>query len=130
MKKRHIPSLSLAVVKDGKLIKVKGYALTNVETNTPAAPKTVYKIGSISKSFLAAGVALLAQDKELGLDDWISKHLDGIPDSWKDITVRHLLTHTFGLVEDLPGFDPFAMRPDAEVVRSAYQRSLFFAAGD
>ena len=130
MRRKHIPGLSLAVVKDGKLLKAKGYGLANVETNTPAAPDTVYKIGSISKPFLAAGVMLLVQDEKLGLDDRVSKHLDGAPDSWKDITVRHPLTHTSGLVEDPPGFEPFAMRPDAEVVRLAYPKPLLFAPGD
>ena len=41
MQRRHIPGLSLAVVKDGKMIKAKGYGLANVETNTPATPETV-----------------------------------------------------------------------------------------
>ena len=130
MLRKHIPGLSLAVVKDGKLLKARGYGLANVETNTPATPETVYKIGSISKPFLAAGVMLLVQDEKLGLDDRISKHLDGTPDSWKGITIRHLLSHTSGLVKDSPGFEPFAMRPDAEVVRLAYPEPLLFAPGD
>ena len=130
MLRKHIPGLSLAVVKDGKLLKARGYGLANVETNTPATPETVYKIGSISKPFLAAGVMLLVQDEKLGLDDRISKHLGGTPDSWKGITIRHLLSHTSGLVKDSPGFEPFAMRPDAEVVRLAYPEPLLFAPGD
>jgi CubicO group peptidase (beta-lactamase class C family) len=81
MLRKHIPGLSLAVVKDGKLLKARGYGLANVETNTPATPETVYKISSISKPFLAAGVMLLVQDEKLGLDDRISKHLNGTPDS-------------------------------------------------
>ena len=54
MQKQHIPGLSLAVVKEGKIIKVEGYGLANVELNVPARPETVYKIGSVSKQFIAS----------------------------------------------------------------------------
>lgn len=130
MQRRHIAGLSLAVVKNGKILKAKGYGLANVETSTPATAETVYKIASISKQFLAAGIMLLAQDGKLGLDDKISKYLDGTPATWKDITIRHLLTHTSGLMQDPPGFDPFKARPDADVIRSAYSTKLSFAPGD
>jgi D-alanyl-D-alanine carboxypeptidase len=130
MQKRHIPGLSLAVVKDGKVLKAAGYGLANVETNTPATPETVYKIASISKQFMGAAIVLLAQDGKLGLDDQISKYLDGTPEAWKDITVRHLLTHTSGLVEDPPGFEPFKTQPDAELVKLAYPTKLLFEPGE
>src|SRR5262245_20706632 len=61
MQRRHIPSLSLAVVRDGRIVEARGYGVANLETNTPATPQTVYKIGSISKQFLAAGIMLLAK---------------------------------------------------------------------
>ena len=106
MQKQRIPGVSLAVIKDGKIIKAEGYGLANVELNVPARPETVYKIGSVSKQFIAAGIMLLIQDGKIGLDDKISKYLEGTPDTWKDITVRHLLTHTSGIVREAPGFDP------------------------
>ena len=130
MRKRQIPGLSLAVIKDGKLIKAEGYGLANVETKTPATPQTVYKIASISKPFLAAGIVLLVQDGKLRLDDKLSQYLDNSPGSWKDITIRHLLTHTAGLVEDPPGFEPFKAQPDAEVIKKAHSRALLFAPGE
>ena len=49
MQKQRIPGLSLAVVKEGKVIKAEGYGLANVEHNVPARPDTVYKIASVSK---------------------------------------------------------------------------------
>lgn len=130
MQRRHIPGLSLAVVKDGKIVKTKGYGLANVETNTPATPETVYKIASISKQFLAAGIMLLAQEGKLGLDDKVSKYLEGTPEAWTKMTVRHLLTHTSGLVEDPPSFEPFKIQPDVDVVKSAYTTKLLSAPGE
>jgi CubicO group peptidase (beta-lactamase class C family) len=102
MQRRHVAGLSLAVVKNGKTLKAKGYGLANVETSTPATAETVYKLASISKQFLAAGILLLAEDGKLGLDDKISRYLDGTPATWKDITIRHLLTHTSGSCETHP----------------------------
>lgn len=130
MSLRHIPGLSLAVVKAGKIIKVKGYGQANIETNTPAAPETVYKIASISKQFLAAGVMLLVSEGKLDLEEKAGKFLEGSPSSWKDITIRHLLSHTSGLVEDPPGFEPYKMQSDAEIVQKAYATPLLFAPGE
>jgi CubicO group peptidase (beta-lactamase class C family) len=130
MQRRRIAGLSLAVVKGGKIIKAKGYGLANVETNTPATPETVYKIASISKQFLAAGIMLLVEEGKIGLDDKVSKYLDGTPETWKDMTVRHLLTHTSGIVEDPPGFEPFKAQPDADVVKSVYPVPLLFTPGE
>lgn len=72
MQKEHIVGLSLAVVKGGRIVKATGYGLANVETGTPATPETVYKIASISKQFLAAGIMLQQQDGKLHLDDKVN----------------------------------------------------------
>jgi CubicO group peptidase (beta-lactamase class C family) len=49
IQKQHIAGVSIAVIKDGKIVKVEGYGLANIELNVPAKPETVYKIGSVSK---------------------------------------------------------------------------------
>lgn len=130
MQKQRISGLSIAVVKEGKIIKAEGYGLANVELNIPAKPETVYQIGSVSKQLIAAGVLLLLQDGKLSLDDKLSKFLDGTPDTWKEITVRHLLTHTSGIVREAPGFDPFKVQADADVIKTAYPLPLRFAPGE
>jgi CubicO group peptidase (beta-lactamase class C family) len=130
MQKQHIPGLSLAVIKDGKIIKVEGYGSANVELNVPARAETVYKIGSVSKQFIASGIMLLVQENKLSLDDKISKFLEGTPDTWKDITIRHLLTHTSGIVREAPGYDPFKVQDDADVIKTAYPLPLRFAPGE
>ena len=97
MKKQHIPGLSLAVVRDGKIEKAQGYGLANVELAVPATADTVYQSGSLGKQFTATALMQLVEAGKLGLDDKISQHLPATPESWKDITVRHLLTHTAGI---------------------------------
>ena len=130
MQKQHIPGLSMAVIKDGKIIKAEGYGLANVELNVPAKPETVYKIGSVSKQFLATAIMLLIQEGKLTLDDRISKFLEGTPETWKEITVRHLLTHTSGIIREAPGFDPLKVQNDADVIKTAYPLPLRFAPGE
>jgi len=97
MQKSRIPGLALAVVKDGTVIKAQGYGVANLETETPVTPNTVFELASITKQFTATAIMLLVEEGKVGLDERISKYLENTPDSWKNITVRHLLTHTSGL---------------------------------
>ena len=129
MARSKVPSLSLAVIQNGQLVKVQGYGLADVARQVPATPDTVYKIGSVSKQFIATGVMLLVQDGRLSLEDQVSKYLEDTPASWSRITVRHLLTHTSGLVREGPAFDPFKIQSDADVVKSAYPLPLRFETG-
>lgn len=103
MKKRQIPGVALAIIKDGKVVKMKGYGLANVELNVLVTPESVFDLASLTKQFTAAAIILLVEDGKIGLDDKISKYLPNAPAAWNAITVRHLLTHTSGLnYTDLP----------------------------
>jgi D-alanyl-D-alanine carboxypeptidase len=129
MARIHIPGLSLAVVRAGKVVKAKGYGFADVERREPVTPETVFKIGSTSKQFLATGIMLLAQDGKLTVDDPISKHLAGTPPSWSSITVRHFLTHTSGVLREGPAYNSGKVQPDSVVVQSAYAQPLRFPTG-
>ncbi len=97
MRAQKIPGLTIAVVKKGRVVKVKGYGEANVEYHVPATEKTVYQSGSLGKQFTATLMMVLVHEKKLGLDDPISKWLPEGGDAWSKITVRHLLSHTSGL---------------------------------
>ena len=97
LRTQHIPGLSLAIVQAGKVVKSKGYGLANIELNVHATPGTVYQLQSITKSFVACGIMLLAEEGKLRLDDKITNYLIGLPQAWNGVTVRHLLTHTSGI---------------------------------
>ncbi len=130
MERQHVPGVSVLVIKDKQIVKSQGYGLANVELNVAATPDTVFKIGSVSKQFIASGIMLLVQDGKLSIDDNISKFLDATPETWKPITVRHLLTHTSGIVREAPGFDPLKIQNDADVIKTAYSLPLRFAPGE
>lgn len=130
MRRQKIPGLSLVVLRNGQIIKAEGYGFADIKRRIPATPETVYRIASVSKQFIAAGIMVLVQDGRLSLDDSVRKYLEGAPATWSGITIRHLLTHTSGLVREAPGFDPFKIQSDAQVIRTAYPLPLRFAPGE
>ncbi len=97
MQKRHIPGVSIAVVRDGKVILAKGYGVANVELSVPATERTVYQLASVTKMFTATAIMMLVAEGKLKLDDRITERLSDLPAAWRDVTVRHLLNHTSGI---------------------------------
>jgi CubicO group peptidase (beta-lactamase class C family)/virulence-associated protein VagC len=110
MQKKKIPGLALAVVEEGKVVKAKGYGLANVELNVPATEATIFQSGSVGKQFTATLVMMLVEDGKIGLADPISRYFDHVPETWKGITVRHLLSHTAGISNRL--YEQIDMRKD------------------
>jgi D-alanyl-D-alanine carboxypeptidase len=106
IKSLHIPGASLAVVRNGKIIKSKGYGVADLQAGSAATPRTVYEIGSMTKQFTAVAVMILAEEGKISLDEPVTKYFAGAPDWWNRITVRHLLTHTSGIQNHVavPGY--------------------------
>lgn len=104
MRRQQIPGLSLAIVRNGIAL-VRSYGFSNVEHQIPVKPETVFQSGSIAKQFTAAAVMILVEEGKLSLDDKVSKYFTDTPESWKNITVRHLLTHTSGMGDYPPDLD-------------------------
>jgi D-alanyl-D-alanine carboxypeptidase len=129
MARTHIPGIALAVVRGGRTIKRTGYGIADLEHGVAVTPQTVFKIGSVSKQFLASAIVLLAQDGKLSIDDSVGKFFAGIPDTWRAVTLRHLLTHTSGIIREGPAFDPLKIQPDSVVIRSAFTAPLVFPTG-
>jgi CubicO group peptidase (beta-lactamase class C family) len=90
------PSVAIGVMKWGKMIYAKAFGWANLETGTPAAADTIYKIGSNTKQFTAASILLLQEAGALSVDDPLSRHLPDFPHA-ADVTLRQMLTHTSGL---------------------------------
>ncbi len=132
MKKRNIPGLSLAVVKNGEVMLTNGFGKANLELNVAAAPETVYQLQSITKTFTAAATMMLVEEEKIALDDKITKHLDNLPESWSEITLRQLLSHTSG-IKDFINEPTVNLRLDAtpaEIVRSLADKPLNFPPGE
>jgi len=96
MQRQHIPGLSLLVVKAGKIVRAEGFGLANVELQVPVKPETVFQSGSVGKQFTATAVMMLVEEGKVSLDDPLTKYFADAPTTWKDATVRELLSHTAG----------------------------------
>ena len=97
----HGSSGSVVAVSDGEIVECRGWGESDLETGTPAGCDTVYDIGSVTKQFTAAAVVKLQMQGRLRVTDPIGDYLAGVPADKRGITIRHLLTHTAGLVEAL-----------------------------
>jgi D-alanyl-D-alanine carboxypeptidase len=100
MARGRIPGLAVVVVRNGTIVRSGHYGLANVELNVPVNEETSFRIASMSKAFTAAALMLLVEDGRLALDDRVTSHLDGLPASWHDITLRQLLNNTSGMSND------------------------------
>ncbi len=94
-----VPGVSLLVLKDGKAMVSRGYGRADLQRGTEAGPATTYRLASVTKQFTAAAVLLLAQDRKLSIDDPIRRWLPSLPKVADAITLRHLLSHTSGMLD-------------------------------
>src|SRR5712692_6101310 len=97
-----IAGVAIAVVKDGKVLFVKGYGYSDVKKKTPvSAENTLFRPGSISKTFTWTAVMQLVEQGKLNLDRDVNDYLDfQIPHTFgRPVTLRNLMTHTSGFEE-------------------------------
>jgi CubicO group peptidase (beta-lactamase class C family) len=81
----------------GRVVAALGAGAADLDGRRPNTANTLFEIASATKQFTAAAVLVLVQQKKVRLDDPINRHLPGVPDDCKAITVRHLLQHTSGI---------------------------------
>src|SRR5690349_20712953 len=129
MKSQQIPGVSVAVIKDGRIILAKGYGFANVEHQVPVKPETVFQSGSMGKQFTATAIMMLVEEGKLGLDDPITKYFKDAPASWNSVTVRQLLSHTAGFTDYPDNFNFRADYTEDQILKTIYGIPLAFAPG-
>jgi CubicO group peptidase (beta-lactamase class C family) len=127
MHEERIPGLSLAVLRRGEPLVVQGYGFANLEHNVHATAETRYEIASVSKQFVATAIMLLAEEGKLTIDDPITGYFRDAPTCWQRITIRHLLTHTSGIVRD--GLEDYWRHPKAMHLDYDYPQMFAIIAG-
>jgi CubicO group peptidase (beta-lactamase class C family) len=112
-----VPGASAALIR-GDVIDYVAFGLAVLEQRTPATAATNFRLASVSKQFTAMAALLLAADGRLALDDPLARFFAGAPPRWRQITLRHLLTHTSGLLdyEDLIAPDASTQLHDQDVL--------------
>lgn len=95
-----IPGLAIVIVKDGKVVVMKGYGVRNLETKEPVDENTLFMIASNSKLFTATSLAQLEYDKKISLDDKITKYFPWYraydSNTTNLVTIRDMLAHHLG----------------------------------
>ncbi|QTH20196.1 serine hydrolase [Rhizorhabdus wittichii] len=116
-----IPGVAIAVVKDGKVVLLKGYGVRQVGRPETVGPDTIFGIGSITKTFTALDLALLADRGKLDWDRRANDYLPGLAfaDPWiaEHATVRTLASHRQGVDAD------FSWMVHDDSQEATYQRS-------
>lgn len=134
MEKRHIPGVSVVVLRDGKPILSRGYGFANAELEVPATPDTVYQLASVTKQFTATAIMMLADEGKLSLEDPVKKFVSDVPEAWDKVTVRHLLNHTSGIKSytALPAFmgQPAKNYTHSEMVKLIAAQPMDFQPGE
>jgi len=145
-----VPGISLAIVKDGKVMVAKGYGIKKLGEQSPVTSHTLFSIASNSKAFTTAALAILVEEKKMKWDDPVINYLPWfkMSDPWvtAQITVRDLLVHHSGIPAysgDLLIFPPsnysrkeiLSKLKDIPLVHGfrttyAYDNILYLAAGE
>ncbi len=119
----HIPGMVWGVVKDGKLVHVKGAGVQDIEQKRPVTADSLFRIASMTKAFTALSVLKLRDDGKLALDAPAETYVPELKalkypteDSPK-IRVRELITHTAGFVTDDPWGDRQTPLPEADFTK-------------
>lgn len=126
------PGASVLVLKNDSIVFKKAYGCADITALTPVTTTTNFRLASITKQFTAMAIVLLAEQEKLSLDDNLINFFPDFPSYGKEITIRHLLTHTSGLVDYeslIPDSQTVQVR-DADCLKLMYTvDSLYFPAG-
>jgi CubicO group peptidase (beta-lactamase class C family) len=125
---------NVLVVRDGVTLFSGSYGWANLEWKVPHTPTSKFRIGSVTKQFTAAAILLLEERGKLKVGDLVSKYVPATPDTWKDVTVHHLLSHTSGVPSftDLPDYKKWQVLGEtpAQTMVHIRDRPLDFAPGE
>jgi beta-lactamase family protein len=119
---------AVLVARGDRVLFERGYGLANAELGVPNSPTTVFRIASLTKTFTAAAIVMLAERGVIHYDDSIATYLPGYPNGSR-ITIRHLLLHAAGVAN--PPYEEIVTRRLTlpQLIDQFRDRPLLFAPG-
>jgi CubicO group peptidase (beta-lactamase class C family) len=127
--------LSVAIGLGDEVVVSRGYGLADLEFEVPANEETMFRIGSVTKQFTAALLVRLQEQGKLHVDDLLSQYVPEYATEGREITLRHVLTHTAGI----PNYTDYGREwiehvshelTDEEMLALIARRPLVFAPGE
>jgi len=126
---------AVLVSKGGDVVFEAAKGMADRTAGRPNTPETIFRVGSVTKQFTAMAVLILQDRGRLDVRDPVGRHVPGLPEAWRELTIHQLLTHTSGLMHSwaLPGFRETMARPttlDETLARFSDQPLLFEPGSD
>lgn len=106
MQERKIPGLQIVVVQHRKIAFSRSYGTANMAEEVPVDNQTIFPVNSCTKVFTAVAIMQLVEQGKINLSAKVKDYLTNLPESWQQVTVRQLLSHTSGLPDMLSLLDP------------------------
>ena len=104
LKEWNVPGMGMGIIHNGTIVMAKGYGYRDLEEKKPFTTKTLFPIGSTSKSFTALALAILKDKGKLDWDDRVRQYLPSYelsdPVASERMTIRDLLLHRSGLARN------------------------------
>lgn len=118
----------ILVARGDKVLLRKAAGFADRKRNIRSTPETKFPLASVTKQFTAAAIMLLVEQGKLSLNDPIAKYYPASPPAWKDITIKHLLTHGSGISD---AYEPPTYHPQSydDVIRLVVGRTIMFQPG-
>ena len=113
--KSGVPSVSVAIVKNGRVVYAKAFGDARLDPKMSASPEMRYSIGSISKQFTATAILLLQEEGKLSIDDYVGRYFPDLTRA-NEVTIREILSHTSGYQDYWP--EDYVMKPMLQPVTS------------
>ena len=126
------PGASVLVYQNDKIVFQKGYGVKDIRNFEKIEPSTNFRLASVTKQFTAMSILLLAKNNKISLEDPLTKYFSSFPAYGKKIKIKHLLTHSSGLIdyEDLMPSTQQKQLHDTNCLQLMYLAdSLYFPAG-
>lgn len=130
MQKHKIVGLQLAVVKNNKIVKSSNYGLSNIQDSIAVDNKTVFSINSMTKAFTGVAIMQLVESGKLNLEDPISKYLDSLPNTWRNITIKQITTHTSGIPDIFDSPDHMFSEKNETLFKKIKESPIVFQPGE
>ncbi len=123
--KKHDFQGTALVARGNDVVYTEGFGLASRELQVSNIPETVFRIGSITKTFTAVAIMQLQEQKLLNVQDSIDKYIPDYPEGDK-ITIHHLLSHTSGIpsITNLPEIAEIQLHPSTPTLAISYSKNL------
>jgi CubicO group peptidase (beta-lactamase class C family) len=112
------PGIVAAVLRDGQVVEMFAWGGADCAGGGTADPFASYEIGSISKHITAVALMQLWDRGQVDLEAPVGRYLEDIPETWRVVTIRQLLTHTSGVpdYEEAGGYGVYETQPTPQQV--------------